>query len=46
MLNIKFEKLDEEIERNLPEAVRVIRKFYFEKLSKENKEQQDDKRII
>lgn len=33
MFKTKLEKLDEQIERNLPETVRLVRKFYFEKIS-------------
>lgn len=37
MNKIKLEKLDEEIEKSLPETIRVIRAFYFKKL--ENKKE-------
>lgn len=34
---IQLEKLPEQLEQNLPEEVRIIRRFYFEKIKeKEN----------
>lgn len=35
MFKVVLEKLDEEVEKNLPEAVRIIRAFYFKRLEGE-----------
>lgn len=40
MFKTKLEKLEPELEKNLPESVRLVRAFYFKKIKEDDEDEE------